>query len=71
MMIILEHPITADVVLVTASNAEYLAFIGNKSPAEFRDDKFIIESNLLTCVFVDIIEVDILGTPLEVVDKLS
>jgi hypothetical protein len=71
MMIILKHPVAAYVILVTASYAENLPLVGNKSPAELRNNKLVVESNLITGVFVYIIEMDVLGSPLEIVHKFS
>lgn len=67
-MIILQHPITANVVLVTTSDAENFTLIGNESPTEFRDEEIVVQEDLVAGALVDVVEVNVLGAPLEVVD---
>ena len=70
-MVILQHPVAAHVVLVTTSDAENLSFVGNKGSAEFWNNELVIEANFLARVLIHIVEVNILGSPFEVVDKLA
>lgn len=70
-MIILKHPIAADVVLVSTADAEHLAFISDECAAELRNEKVVEQYNLLARQFVDIVEVDVFGAPFEVVYILS
>ena len=71
MMVVLEHPITTDVVLVTTSDAKYFALIGNKSSAKLWNQKIIVKRNLLRRLLIDIIKMYVLRAPLKVMDELS
>ena len=70
-MIILKHPITTDIILVSSSNAEYFAFISNKSSAEFWNQEIIEENDFFTCLLINIIKMDVFGSPFKVVDEFS
>ena len=65
-----KDPVAADVVLVPAADAEDLAFVGNERPAELRNEEVVEQNDLLARHFVDVVEVDVLGAPLEVVHVL-
>ena len=69
-VVVLKHPVAADVVLVTATDAKYFTFISNQSAAEFRNDKVVKQNHFFGGVLVYIVEVDVLGAPLEVMDEL-
>ena len=70
-MVVFEHPITTDIVLMSATYAEDFALVCDQSPAEFGDVKIIVQNHLFRSLFVDIVEVNVLGSPLKVVHKLS
>lgn len=70
-MVILKHPVTADVVLVPSTNAKDFSFIGNQSSTELRNQEIIEQDDFLTNLFVYIIKVNVLGAPFKVVDKFS
>jgi hypothetical protein len=65
---ILQHPITAHIILVSASNTEQSTMIRHYSPTELGN--IVIEINqvfrLFVCLYI--VEVNVLVTPFEVVN---
>jgi hypothetical protein len=70
-MIVLKHPIAANIILMSTTDAENFSLIGNQSPTEFWNQEVIVEQDLVTCALVDIVEVDVFRAPLEVVHVLA
>ena len=65
-MIVLKHPIAAYIILVTPANAEHFSFIGYERSAEFWNQEVIVEKNFVASALVDIVKVNVLGAPFEV-----
>jgi hypothetical protein len=70
-MIVFEHPITAYIILVTATNAEHLTFISNQCSAEFRNQEIIVQQYFIAGTFINIVEMNVLGAPFKVMHIFS
>jgi hypothetical protein len=56
---------------MSTADAENLSFIRDERPAKLRNKKIIIENNFLTSLLINVIKMNVLRTPLKVVDELS
>ena len=56
---------------MSASDAEYFTLISNYSSAELWDVEIISEVDFVRNLLINVIEVDILGAPFEVVDEFG
>ena len=56
---------------MSSTDTKYLSFVGNQGSAEFGNDKIIIQDDFLAIALIDIVEMNIFGTPFEVMNKLA
>ena len=69
-MVVLKHPIAADIVLVSPSNTENPSFICHDSSAKLRNFEVYFKRNFLLGSFHDIVKVDEFRAPFKVMYKL-
>lgn len=66
---VLQHPFTALIVLVSASNAKQSSVVSDNSTAEFRNVVVKVNQVLRLLMTLNIIEMDVFVPPFEVVDN--
>lgn len=71
MLVKLKHPVAAHIVLVATSNAEHFTFIRDKCPTELGNDEVIEQDHFLTCELLHVVEMNILGTPFEIMHQFA
>ena len=70
-MIVFKHPIAAYIVLMSTTDTEDFALIGDEGSAKLWNHKVVEEDHFFTGLFVHVVEMNVLGSPLKIVDKLS
>ena len=68
---ILHHPVTANIILVATTNAEYAAFVSDHCSTELRYIEIIFQVDSMRDHLIYVKKVDIFGSPLEVVNELA
>jgi hypothetical protein len=68
---IFHHPVAAYIVLMAATNTEDSALISDNSPTKLRDVEIILQVDFVRHHFVNIEEMNVFGSPLKVMNKLT
>ena len=56
---------------MSTTDTENFSFIRDERPAKLRNNKIIIEDNFLTGLLINIVKMNVFGTPFKVMDELS